>query len=151
MKNDYQWQFDGEKSLELQKPNLDFNQSFNCSDTIIWRGVSIEININSSRTGMPVTTAYTFIINERTYNYTVSRSYGGGKDSGKLPPLVIADDYKLTFHCDGLSCILEEEKIKNDLRQEDPVVNPFKVIKLDYPEREKTEPYFKFKSKKSEE
>jgi len=81
MKNEYQWKFDGENSLELQKPNLDFNQSFNCSDTIIWRGVSIEISINSSRTGMPVTTAYTFIINERTYIYTVSRSYGGGQDS----------------------------------------------------------------------
>jgi hypothetical protein len=30
---------------------------------------------------MPVTTEYTFIINERTYIYTVSRSYGGGQDS----------------------------------------------------------------------
>lgn len=151
MKNEYEWQFDGENSLELQKPNLDFNQTFNSSDTIIWRGVSIEININSSRTGMPVTTEYTFIINERTYNYTFSRTYGGGKDSGKLPPPVIAVDYILTFHCDGLSCILEEEKIENDLRQEDAVVNPFKVIKFDYPVREKTEPYFKFKSNNSEE
>jgi hypothetical protein len=151
MKNDYQWQFDGEKSLELQKPNLDFNQIFNSSYTIIWRGVSLEIYINSSRTGLPVTTEYTFIINERTYNYTVSRSYGGGKDSGKLPPAVIAKDYILTFHCDGLSCILEEKKIENDLKQEDSVVNPFEVIKIDYPVKEKTEPYFKFKSKKSEE
>jgi hypothetical protein len=35
MKNDYQWQFGRENSLELQKPNLDFNQSFNYSDTFI--------------------------------------------------------------------------------------------------------------------
>jgi hypothetical protein len=143
MKDDYQWLFDGINSLELKKKSLDFNQYFRSDDIIIWRGITIEVNIRSHRTGMPVTTEYGFIINYKKYKYTVSRSYGGGMSSGKLPKPILAEDHSLTFLCNGLDCMLKEEKLNTLLNQEVPKTNPFKILEHKNTVTEKTEPYFK--------
>lgn len=146
MKKECVWEFDGKNSLIPRLPSLNFNENYFTYNIIIWRGVSIEITINKSRGGMPVTTEYIFIVNEKTYRYSKTLTYGGGSGGGVVPEPILSDDFILTFVHNGPDFILREENNNDSIKIKGETINPFVIKTPEYPVKEKEEPNFKFKS-----